>query len=83
MSLTPDDVGHRVVVRRVLRGERGPSGGPAFSDVLGELEGWEDRVLRVRRRDGDLVSIAAADVVNGKRVPPPPKRRRGGPESTA
>ena len=76
MFLTPDDVGHRVVVRRVLRGQSGPSGGPAFADVLGDLEAWEDDLLRVRRRDGDLVLIAAADIASGKRIPPPPPRRR-------
>jgi N-acetylglutamate synthase len=74
--LGPSDVGHRVVVRRLLRGETGPSGGPAFADVIGELESWEAGTLRVRRRDGVLVSINAADVVAGKRVPPPPPRRR-------
>lgn len=77
MSLSPDDVGHRVVVRRALRGERGPSGGPAFSDVLGDLEAWEGGFLRVRRRDGGLVAIAAEDVVSAKRIPPPPTRRTG------
>jgi hypothetical protein len=74
--LQPADVGHRVVVRRVLRGQIGPSGGPAYADVIGYLEAWEAGVLSVRRRDGVLVSIDSADVVSGKRVPPPPSRRR-------
>jgi N-acetylglutamate synthase len=75
MALSKDDVGHRVVVRRVIRGETGPSGGPALSDTLGDLESWEGEVLRVRRRDGEVVAIPAADVVGGKRIPPPPTRR--------
>jgi hypothetical protein len=75
VSLSPDDVGHRVVVRRVLPGQTGPSGGPALTDVLGVLEGWEAGVLRVRREDGGLVAIAAAEVVAGKRIPPRPPRR--------
>ena len=34
-SLGPHVVGERVVVRRLLRGETGPTGGPAFTDLLG------------------------------------------------
>jgi len=80
MSLTRDDVGHRVVVRHLVRGETGPTGGPALNDVLGELVAWEAGVLRVRRKDGTLVSIPTADVVSGKRIPPaPPRRRSAGP----
>lgn len=75
MPLSRDDIGHRVVVRQRLRGETGPTGGPALSDTLGYLESWDDDVLRVRRSDGELVAIAAADVVSGKRIPPPPRRR--------
>jgi hypothetical protein len=77
VSLSPDDVGHRVVVRRLLPGQTGPSGGPALTDVLGVLEAWEAGILRVRRADGGLVSIDAADVVAGKRIPPRPPPRRG------
>ncbi|MGH3385044.1 MAG: hypothetical protein ACRDO1_10735 [Nocardioidaceae bacterium] len=77
MSLSRADVGHRVVVRRVLPGETGPSGGPAMTDVLGDLEAWEGGELRVRRRDGALVSVPERDVVGGKRVPPAPRRRLG------
>ena len=76
MALSPADVGRRVVVRRVLPGERGPSGGPAFTDVIGVLERWEDQQLLVRRADGTAVSIDIGDVVAGKTVPPPPPRRR-------
>ena len=75
MTLSAADVGHRVVVRRVLAGETGPSGGPALTDVIGVLESWGEE-LAVRRRDGTLVVIRRADVVAGKRVPPPPPRRR-------
>jgi N-acetylglutamate synthase len=76
VPLTRDDVGRRVVVRRVLAGERGPSGGPAMGDVLGVLEECEEDHLVVRRRDGVAVRVAAADVVAAKTVPPPPTRRR-------
>ncbi|HET7351353.1 MAG TPA: hypothetical protein VFJ28_10485 [Marmoricola sp.] len=76
-TLGPHVVGHRVVVRRVVRGETGPSGGPAMTDVLGTCESWEDGVVTVRREDGTEVEIAVADIVSGKPVPPRPRRRRG------
>lgn len=70
MPLRPDLVGTRVVVRRVLPGETGPTGGPAFSDVLGVLIGWSAAELTVRRADGTEVSIAQDEVVTAKPVPP-------------
>ena len=69
-------MGHRVVVRRVLRGETGPSGGPAMTDVLGTCESWQDGVVTVRREDGSAVEIEVADIVSGKPVPPRAQRRR-------
>jgi ribosomal protein S18 acetylase RimI-like enzyme len=61
------DVGHRVVVRRRV-GER------AMTDLLGVLVALDaDRVV-VRAEDGEVHSLAAADVVAGKRVPPRPAR---------
>ena len=68
-------VGQRVVVRRVLPGETGPSGGPAMTDVLGVCESWADGVAAVRREDGTVVEIATADIVSGKPVPPRPSAR--------
>ena len=76
MALSIADVGRRVVERRVLPGERGPSGGPAFTDVIGILEAWEDDHVVVRREDGSAVHIARADVVAAKTIPPPPPPRR-------
>src|SRR5215210_4945098 len=70
--LGPHVVGTRVVVRRVLRGEQGPSGGPAMTDVLGVCESWAEGLVVVRREDGSLVEIATADIVSGKPVPPRP-----------
>lgn len=68
--LGPHVVGHRIVVRRVLDGERGPSGGPALTDVLGVCLAWGDGVCTVRREDGTEVSIPVAAIVSGKPVPP-------------
>jgi ribosomal protein S18 acetylase RimI-like enzyme len=66
-------VGQRVVVRRLLPGETGPSGGPALSDVLGTCTAWGDGVCVVRP-DGDgcqePVTIPIRTIVAGKPVPP-------------
>jgi N-acetylglutamate synthase len=75
VTLTRADVGRRVVVRRRLPGERGPSGGPAYTDVLGLLERYDDEALVVRRADDTSVRIAHDLVVAAKTVPPPPQRR--------
>lgn len=74
-SLGPHVVGQRVVVRRVLPGETGPSGGPAMTDLLGICESWEGGTATIRAEDGTLVEIATADIVSGKPVPPRPSVR--------
>jgi GNAT superfamily N-acetyltransferase len=76
--LGPHVVGTRVVVRRVVRGERGPSGGPAMTDLLGVCVAWEpgpDGLCVVRPEQGPDVSIALADIVSGKPVPQRPSVR--------
>ena len=61
-------VGERVVVRfRVAAG--------GYSDALGELLRVDTSGLEVSTRRGP-VSVPAADIVLGKRVPPPPPPRR-------
>jgi GNAT superfamily N-acetyltransferase len=71
-------VGQRVVVRRVLPGETGPTGGPAMTDVLGTCTAWGDGVCVVAP-DGDgshePVTIRLSDIVSGKPVPPRPSVR--------
>ncbi|MGH3320732.1 MAG: hypothetical protein ACRDN9_11225 [Streptosporangiaceae bacterium] len=69
LTVAPDDVGRRVSLRRKL-----PDG--SYADTLGELESWEAGTLRIRRRDGSLVTITEDTLVAGKIVPPPPPRRR-------
>jgi len=77
--LGPHVVGKRVVVRRVLRGETGPSGGPALTDVLGVCTAWGETCV-VQPETGPPVEIALADIVSGKPVPPRPSiRLRVGP----
>jgi GNAT superfamily N-acetyltransferase len=68
--LGPHVVGQRVVVRRVLRGETGPSGGPALTDLLGICLSWGDGTCVVQPETGPAVTIALADIVSGKPVPP-------------
>lgn len=74
-GLGPHCVGARVVVRRLVRGELGPTGGPAFTDVLGTMLSWDGAVTVLEREDGSRVTIAVADVVSGKPVPPRPSVR--------
>jgi ribosomal protein S18 acetylase RimI-like enzyme len=68
-GLGPHVVGQRVVVRRLLPGETGPSGGPAMTDVLGTLLSWGEQTCVVAPESGPAVSIALADIVTGKPVP--------------
>ena len=75
-GLGPHVVGTRVVVRRVLPGETGPSGGPAMTDVLGVCTSWADGVCVVAPSSGGPpVTIRIADIVSGKPVPPRPSPR--------
>jgi len=70
--LGPEDVGFRVVVRRVI-GIR--DGRPLFTDILGELLAFTDDELLVDSRKGHE-SIPRAAVVAGKRIPPRGTRER-------
>lgn len=73
--LGPHVVGQRIVVRRVLRGETGPSGGAALTDLLGTCLSWADGTCVVQPETGPAVTIALADIVSGKPVPPRPSPR--------
>jgi N-acetylglutamate synthase len=74
-GLGPHVVGQRVVVRRLVRGETGPTGGPALTDVLGTCLSWADGTCVVQPESGASVAIAIADIVSGKPVPPRPSTR--------
>jgi len=73
--LGPHVVGQRVVIRRVVPGETGPTGGPAFVDVLGVCTSWGDGTAVVVPESGVPVGIAIGDIVSGKPVPPRPSPR--------
>ncbi len=75
MTLHPEHVGQRVVVRVTVPGELGPSGGPAMTDVLGILEAHSAETLVVRRLDDVMVTILRRDIVTSKPVPPRPSAR--------
>lgn len=72
-QLGPHVVGQRVVIRRVVPGELGPSGGPALTDVLGICLAWDPCV--VQPETGPPVTIPLSLIVSGKPVPPRPSPR--------
>jgi N-acetylglutamate synthase len=63
-------VGVRVVVRSLVPGETGPSGGPAMTDVVGVIESVDSEEVTVRRRDGSVRTVPWSLVVAAKVVPP-------------
>ncbi|MEN3583216.1 GNAT family N-acetyltransferase [Streptomyces sp. ZYX-F-203] len=74
VRITRADVGRRVSVRRLLT----PHGtAHRFADAVGTLTSWDDGVLVITRKDGDIVQIPESALVAGKVVPPSPARRRG------
>ncbi|MFT5222446.1 MAG: hypothetical protein ACI867_000749 [Glaciecola sp.] len=70
-QLTPEDVGRRVSIRRWVED---PERGARPSDVLGHLRRWQDDVLVVERKDGELVEVYEADILAAKVIPPAPVR---------
>lgn len=72
MALDPDDIGHRVVVRRVV-GERG--GRPLLTDALGILTSLTETELTIDTEAGPL-TVARERVFAAKRIPPRPPPRR-------
>jgi N-acetylglutamate synthase len=69
-GLGPHCVGQRVVVRRLLPGRSGPTGGPAMTDLLGTMLVWGEGRTVVEAESGERVAIALGDIVSGKPVPP-------------
>ncbi|MDT9594057.1 GNAT family N-acetyltransferase [Nocardioides zeae] len=81
-QLGPHVVGQRVVVRRLVPGETGPTGGPAFTDLLGVAEEWEPDLV-VRGEDGVRTVVPRSLIVSGKPVPPRPSPLLRVPAATA
>lgn len=63
------------MIRRLVHGETGPTGGPAMTDLLGECLAWTATTATVRTAAGEVVEIAVGDIVSGKPVPPRPSVR--------
>lgn len=74
VRITPADVGKRVSVRR--RTDGGGTGAE-FTDALGVLTSWDNGVLSITRKSGEVVHIVESSLVAGKVVPAAPARRRG------
>ncbi|MEN3307715.1 MAG: N-acetylglutamate synthase [Micromonosporaceae bacterium] len=75
--LGPQDLGQRVVVRRIvgIRGDR-----PVFSDALGHLVAIDEMQVTVQTRSG-LVRVPRTEIVRAKRVPA--RRRPAGADIAA
>lgn len=70
-EVAPEHVGSRVSIRRWVTD---PDRGPVPSDVVGRLITWsDDDHLEVRKRDGTLVSLDAADILASRVVPEHPR----------
>jgi N-acetylglutamate synthase len=69
MPIDSSHVGRRVVIRSLVRGQKGPSGGPLMTDVVGFLREYGGGVAVIERRDGSLVRVALDDVVVAKPLP--------------
>ncbi|MET7776153.1 GNAT family N-acetyltransferase [Streptomyces mirabilis] len=77
VRITAADVGKRVSVRRMIVDIEGAAGGEKFTDTVGVLTSWDESVLLITRRDGEVVRIPESSLVAGKVVPAAPARRRG------
>ncbi|WP_369225223.1 GNAT family N-acetyltransferase [Streptomyces sp. R39] len=74
VRITAADVGKRVSVRR-LTGNGAAA--QKFTDTVGVLTSWDDGMLTIARRDGEIVRIPQSALVAAKVVPAAPARRRG------
>ncbi|MEU7058457.1 GNAT family N-acetyltransferase [Streptomyces sp. NPDC046197] len=74
VRITAADVGKRVSVRRLS--EPGAPG-EKFTDTVGVLTSWNDGVLLITQKNGEVVQIPESSLVAGKVVPAAPARRRG------
>ncbi|MFE7135404.1 GNAT family N-acetyltransferase [Streptomyces sp. NPDC057638] len=74
VRITHLDVGKRVSIRRLVGSS---SGNPAFTDAVGVLTSWDEGVLVITRRTGEMVRVPESSLVAGKVVPAAPARRRG------
>ncbi len=69
--MTPRDVGQRVSIRHLV--VTGPSTEGRATDVVGRLLGYEDHVLALVDRQGQLALVDEAAIVASKVIPPHPR----------
>jgi len=69
VRIIPADVGKRVTVRARISGSVTQ---PTTTDTVGVLRSWAEGVLRIERRDGELVEIREKDLVAGRVIPASP-----------
>ncbi|MFE1175283.1 GNAT family N-acetyltransferase [Streptomyces sp. NPDC058773] len=88
VRITRADVGKRVSVRRLTGGGAGVA---AFTDAVGVLTSWDQGVLSITRRNGEIVTVQESSLVAAKVVPDRPgaartasgaPARRRGPAAT-
>ncbi|MGW8551644.1 GNAT family N-acetyltransferase [Streptomyces tubercidicus] len=75
VRITRADVGKRVSVRRLTGGGAGV---PPFTDAVGVLTSWDQGVLSITRRSGEIVLVEEAALVAAKVVPDRPATARHG-----
>ncbi|GAA2578113.1 GNAT family N-acetyltransferase [Streptomyces tubercidicus] len=75
VRITRADVGKRVSVRRLTGGGAGV---PPFTDAVGVLTSWDQGVLSITRRSGEIVRVEEAALVAAKVVPDRPATARHG-----
>lgn len=63
-------------MRSIIAGEIGPTGGPAFTDVIGICTDWTEDECVVTRSTGEVVRIPRALIVAGKPAPAFERKRR-------
>ena len=68
--VTPDHVGQRVSIRRMVDD---PQRGPVPSDVVGRLVGADHEVMLVVDRAGQLTVLDPREILSSRLVPPHPK----------
>lgn len=76
-EVTADHVGARVTVRHMVPAMADEATARQVpTDVVGELVAADDSHWEVRRRSGEVVTVAVATVIASKLLPPAPPRRR-------
>ena len=74
VAVDQTNIGSRVSIRYLLRGQHPSDPDVLMTDVVGHLLAWGPGTATVRRRNGELVDVPIAAIVAAKVVPPIPPR---------